>query len=177
MLQIKYLVVAFHSPAVMNASQLFATLVVFQAAHSLEETIFDLYDLLPYIRWMDDVAPGGAFIFFVVANTMFVSFGGWCYVARVRPGHPNAGVFITLWVVIEILNGILHPGWSLNQRHVHSWNGDGTFPSGDSSAATVAMDPESVCRFFVAVSRARRCRAWCLSPTTTPPCRRRRSWR
>ena len=97
----------------MNAPQLFATLVVFQAAHSLEETIFDLYDLLPYIRWMDDVAPGCAFIFFVVANMTFVLFGGWCYVARVRPWHPNAGVFVTLWVVIEILNGILHPGWSL----------------------------------------------------------------
>ncbi|MDH3641344.1 MAG: HXXEE domain-containing protein [Gammaproteobacteria bacterium] len=97
----------------MKPQYLFATLVVCQAAHSLEETVGGLYDLLPYISWMDGVVPGGAFVFFVTVNTLFVLFGCWCYFGRVRTAAPSAGFFVTLWAVIEILNGIAHPGWSL----------------------------------------------------------------
>ena len=96
----------------MNARHLFATLVVFQAAHSLEETTFGLYRWLPYINWIDERWPGGAFLVFVLINASFVLFGGWCYVARVKPRAPSAGVFVMLWVTVEILNGILHPTWS-----------------------------------------------------------------
>lgn len=37
----------------MNAQLLFGALVGLQAAHSLEETAFGLYELLPYINWID----------------------------------------------------------------------------------------------------------------------------
>ena len=97
----------------MNAQLLFAVLVGLQAAHSLEEAVFGLYELLPYINWIDRLRPGGSFVFFVVGNTLFVLFGIWCYVARIRPKAPNAGFFVMLWVILETLNGILHPTWSL----------------------------------------------------------------
>lgn len=97
----------------MNSRILFALLIGLQAAHSVEESVFGLYDLLPYINWIDELRPGGAFVFFVVANTLFVSFGVWCYAARVRPKAPSAGFFVMLWVIVETLNGILHPAWSL----------------------------------------------------------------
>jgi hypothetical protein len=94
-------------------SQLFAVLVGLQAAHSTEETVFRLYDLLPYISWADRFGPAGAFALFVVLNTLFVLFGIWCYLARVRPKAPGAGALVTLWVFVETLNGVLHLSWSL----------------------------------------------------------------
>ena len=97
----------------MNAQRLFATLVVCQAAHSIEEATFGLYELLPYFTWIDTPIPGGARVAFIVGNAAFVLFGGWCYFARVKPGAPSAGGWVMLWVVIEIFNGVLHPSWSL----------------------------------------------------------------
>lgn len=97
----------------MNVPTLFALLVACQAAHSVEEATFGLYDWLPFIRWIDAWRPGAALVLFVALNTLFVAFGCWCYVARVRPHAANAGAYVMLFVVIEILNGIVHPTWSL----------------------------------------------------------------
>ncbi|MFQ6005952.1 MAG: hypothetical protein ACE5OQ_10650, partial [Woeseia sp.] len=97
----------------MNSQNLFACLVASQAMHSLEETWFGLYHRLPYINWVDTFVAGGAFVFFVLGNTAFVLFGCWCYFARVKTKKPGARFFVMVWVIIEILNGILHPVWSL----------------------------------------------------------------
>lgn len=97
----------------MTARTLFAALVACQAAHSIEETTFGLYNLLPYIYWADNVVAGGALGLFIIGNTAFVAFGVWCYLARVRPGAPGAAFFVWLWALIEIFNGVLHPSWSL----------------------------------------------------------------
>ena len=96
----------------MKTTYLFGLLVTFQAAHSIEEVTFGLYDWLPFFRWMDSVETGGSAFVFVVVNIGIVVFGYWCYFARVRPGHPSSRFLITLWVTIEILNGIGHPTWS-----------------------------------------------------------------
>jgi hypothetical protein len=96
-----------------TTSRLFALLVSFQAMHSIEETVFRLYDWLPHIRWADNVFEGGAFTLFVTVNIAFVTFGAWCYFARVRPMAESALTWIYVWGVIEIANGIGHPLWSL----------------------------------------------------------------
>lgn len=97
----------------MKPHSLFAILIFCQAAHSIEETLFALYDWLPYIRWADEIFSTGALALFVFGNVAFVLFGCWCYLARVKTRAANAGFFVMLWAVIEILNGILHPAWSL----------------------------------------------------------------
>ncbi len=89
-------------------------LVLCQAAHSIEETAFGLYNWLPYVRWADALVSGGAFMLFVMGNVAFVMFGCWCYLARIRTQAETAGFFVTLWAVIEVLNGILHPVWSFS---------------------------------------------------------------
>lgn len=96
-----------------TTARLFALLVSFQAMHSIEETVFRLYDWLPHIRWADNVFEGGAFTLFVTANLAFVSFGAWCYFARVRPMATSTLTWVYVWGVIEIANGIGHPLWSL----------------------------------------------------------------
>ncbi len=97
----------------MKPQSLFAILILCQAAHSTEETVYALYDWLPYIRWADEVFSSGALVLFVFGNVAFVLFGCWCYLFRVKTRTANAGFFVMLWAVIEILNGILHPVWSL----------------------------------------------------------------
>lgn len=37
-----------------------------------------------------------------------VVLGLWCYVARVRPGHPSGPVSAWFWTVLEFANGIGH---------------------------------------------------------------------
>jgi hypothetical protein len=98
---------------VMKSQYLFASLVAIQAVHSFEETWFGLYDRLPYIAWIDQLIAGGAMVSFIAANTAFVVFGCWCYVARVRYKAAGANFFVMLWIIVEVLNGILHPAWSL----------------------------------------------------------------
>ena len=97
----------------MRARVLFAALVGCQALHSIEETAFGLYRLLPYIYWADGIASNGALVLFVSLNAAVVVFGVWCYFARVRAGAANAGLLVSLWAIVEVLNGVLHPAWSI----------------------------------------------------------------
>lgn len=86
----------------------FLILVLAQAAHSVEEYVFRLYDVFEPARlvsslFSDDVRTG-----FAIANTGIVAFGVWCYIARVRTGHPSARVLAWLWVIVEAANGTGH---------------------------------------------------------------------
>ena len=47
---------------------------------------------------------------FVVANSLLVLFGLWCWFARVRPQHPAARGFIWFWALLETANGVGHIG-------------------------------------------------------------------
>lgn len=86
----------------------FLILVPAQAAHSIEEYVFKLYDVFAPARFVssfisDDLATG-----FGVANAAIVAFGIWCYLARVRPGHSSARQWIWPWAVVESANGLGH---------------------------------------------------------------------
>ncbi len=90
--------------------RLFLALVVVQAAHSVEEFVFRLYEVFPPARFASGLVPlADPPVGFAVLNAAFVAFGLWCYVARVRPGHPSAAAWIAPWVVIELGNGVGHP--------------------------------------------------------------------
>jgi len=88
---------------------IFILLVAAQAAHSFEEIKFELWQYVAPSRWIgelfhDDVAVG-----FAIANGLIVAFGLWCYFARVRPGHRAAKFWITIWALVEVVNGLGHP--------------------------------------------------------------------
>ncbi len=86
----------------------FGILIVAQAAHSIEEYVFRLFDVFGPARFLSGLIGGNPPAGFAIANTCVVSFGLWCYVARVRPGHPSALGFAWFWVVLELVNGIAH---------------------------------------------------------------------
>lgn len=91
-----------------RARFLFAALILAQAVHSIEEYWFRLYDALPPARYVSEALGLDRPLGFIVANVALVSFGLWCWLARVRPGHPSARAFAWFWALLEIANGLAH---------------------------------------------------------------------
>lgn len=86
----------------------FLALMVAQAAHSIEEYIFRLYDVFAPARFVSGLVSTNPGVGFALANAALVLFGLWCYVARVRPAHPSAPIFAWFWTVLELTNGTVH---------------------------------------------------------------------
>lgn len=93
----------------------FLVLMVAQAAHSIEEYIFRLFDVFAPARFLSGLVSANLGVGFAVANAALVLFGLWCYVARVRPGHPSGPVFAWFWTVLEFANGIGHSALALSR--------------------------------------------------------------
>jgi hypothetical protein len=89
-------------------SRLFLALILAQALHSVEEYVFRLYDALAPARWVSGLIGIDRAIGFVVANSLLVSFGLWCYLARVRSSHPAGRGWVWFWTILESANGIVH---------------------------------------------------------------------
>lgn len=98
----------------------FLLLIVAQAAHSVEEYVFHLYDVFLPARVISGLFGNDLAFGFAVFNVALVLFGVWCYFARVRPSHPSARQWMWPWVIVETSNGIVHPAVAL-------WRG-GYFP-------------------------------------------------
>lgn len=93
----------------------FGALIAAQAAHSIEEYVGRLWESFPPARFMSGLVSQDLERGFVVLNVALVSFGLWCLLWPVRKGWPSAAAFATGWMVVEIINGIGHPLWTLRQ--------------------------------------------------------------
>lgn len=93
----------------------YAALVVAQAAHSVEEYVGRLWESFPPARWVSGLVSADREVGFIILNVALVSFGVWCLLWPVRRGWPSASRLMWAWVVIETVNGIGHPLWSLRQ--------------------------------------------------------------
>ena len=90
----------------------FLLLILAQAAHSVEEYAFRLYDLFPPARSPICSASTGP-VGFAVFNIGIVLFGLWCWFARIRSQHRSAGGFAWCWALLELGNGLGHVGLAL----------------------------------------------------------------
>ncbi len=101
----------------MNARDrlVFLALVLTQAAHSVEEYIFRLYDVFAPARFACSLFNGDPAIGFVISNTALVLFGLGCYVFAVRTGHRSTLIWVWIWIIIESINGIAHTVIALAQ--------------------------------------------------------------
>ena len=87
---------------------LFLALILVQAAHSVEEYVFRLYDVLAPARYVSSLFGVDRQIGFAVANSALVLFGLWCWAARVKPGRGRGLAWF--WALLEIANGCAHLG-------------------------------------------------------------------
>lgn len=93
----------------------FLALVLAQAAHSVEECVGRLWESFPPAAFLTGLLPHRE-LGFIVLNGALVLFGFWCYYQPVRRGWRSAPAFLWFWVVLETINGIVHPAWAVAQR-------------------------------------------------------------
>ncbi len=91
----------------------FLALIIAQAAHSIEEYTFALYEVLPVAGFASSLVSTDLATGFAILNSLLVAFGVWCYVVPVRSGQSSARVLAWLWVAIELGNGVGHPALAL----------------------------------------------------------------
>jgi len=68
-----------------STNALFLSLAVTQAAHSVEEFYFRLFDVFAAARYVSSLVSGDLAPGFAVINTLIVVFVFWTYCRRVRP--------------------------------------------------------------------------------------------
>jgi hypothetical protein len=91
----------------------FAALVATQAAHSVEEYAGRLWESFPPARFLTSLVSSNLETGFLVINIGLVAFGLWCLLWPVRRGWSSARPLASVWVVIQTINGVGHPLWSL----------------------------------------------------------------
>jgi hypothetical protein len=111
--------------------QLFFWLIVAQVAHSVEEYLFRLYDVLAPARWVSGLLSDNLALGFALANTLIVLLGLWCYVARVRASHPSGWAWAWVWAALEAVNGAGHLAFAASAR--------GYFPGAATAPALLAL--------------------------------------
>ena len=93
----------------------FGALVLTQAAHSIEEYVGHLWESFPPARFLTSLVSSDLERGFVLLNVTLLAFGVWCFLWPVRRGWPVAVALAWLWAVVEMVNGIGHPLWSLRE--------------------------------------------------------------
>lgn len=93
----------------------FITLIGIQAAHSVEEYLGRLYDVFPPARFVSGLLSQDLRLGFFIGNVVLLSFGLWCFFWPIRRRWRSALAIGWLWVTIEVINGVVHPLWSLLQ--------------------------------------------------------------
>ncbi|HVR71821.1 MAG TPA: HXXEE domain-containing protein [Vicinamibacteria bacterium] len=88
--------------------RLFLALILSQAAHSIEEYVFRLYDVFAPARFVSGLVSGNLAVGFAVVNAAVVLLGLWCYRARIRRPHPSGRSWAWFWTVLEGANGTGH---------------------------------------------------------------------
>lgn len=86
----------------------FALVILAQAAHSVEEYVFRLFEVFAPARRVSGLFSADAAVGFAIANALLVLFGIWCYWARIRAGHPSARGYAWFWACLEFANGVSH---------------------------------------------------------------------
>jgi Protein of unknown function with HXXEE motif len=86
----------------------FGLLILAQAAHSIEEYAYRLFDVFGPARFVSGLFSSDVATGFVIANASIVLFGVWCYLARVRRPHAGERAYAWFWTCLELANGVGH---------------------------------------------------------------------
>jgi len=96
-----------------NVHSVFLLLVFTQASHSIEEYIGHLWEVLPPARFLCSLVSDNLEKGFLVINIGFFIFGFLAWLFLVRTGHVLARYVIWFWIIIELINGMLHVVWAI----------------------------------------------------------------
>lgn len=91
-----------------RSQRLFLALILTQAAHSVEEYVFRLYEVLAPARIISGLVSSNLAMGFATVNGALILFGLWCYFARVRKAHRSGRGWAWFWTILEASNGTGH---------------------------------------------------------------------
>ena len=86
-----------------------------QAAHSVEEYAGRLWESFPPARLVSGLVSPDLEQGFLIANATLVAFGLACWLWPVRRGWAAGLPLAWSWLLIESVNAVGHPLWSLRQ--------------------------------------------------------------
>jgi uncharacterized membrane protein HdeD (DUF308 family) len=86
-----------------------------QAVHSLEEYLGRFYEVFPPARFVSGLVSQDLRRGFIIANVVLVTFGLWCFFWPIRRRWRAAMTIGWWWATIELVNGVVHPLWSLHE--------------------------------------------------------------
>lgn len=98
-----------------RAQILFIWLVIAQAAHSVEEYVGRLWETFPPAQYLTGLVSADRETGFLTINVALVAFGVACIIWPVRQRWSIARGVMWFWVVIQTINGVGHPLWSVRQ--------------------------------------------------------------
>jgi hypothetical protein len=79
----------------------------------VEEYFGHLYEVFPPARLVSGLISQNLRLGFIVFNASLLAFGAWCCLWPVRGRTPSLVVITWFWIVIELINGVGHPLWSI----------------------------------------------------------------
>ena len=91
-----------------GTSGLFLGLAISQAAHSIEEFYFRLFDVFAPARYLSGLISVNLALGFAIGNALVVTLAFWTYFFRVRRAVSSAIAWIWAWSLVELGNGIGH---------------------------------------------------------------------
>ena len=86
----------------------FGLLIAVQAAHSVEEYAFRLFDVFAPARFVSGLFSSNLATGFAIVNIGIILVGFWCYLARVRNAHAGDRSYAWFWTCLEFGNGVGH---------------------------------------------------------------------
>lgn len=116
----------------------FLVVVLAQAAHSVEEYVFRLWEVFEPARFVSGLLVDDLPVGFLVFNVSFVLFGVGCWALLARPGRPAARGVAWAWALLELGNGIGHALIALGRGGY--FPGVGTAPLPAASSAWLMLE-------------------------------------
>jgi hypothetical protein len=102
-------------PMTLRFKLTFAALLLAQAAHSVEEYVGRFWDSFPPARFLTGLVSQDRERSFVALTILLMTFGLWCLIWPVRREWPSAVYLAWAWVIVEVINGIVHSFWTLRE--------------------------------------------------------------
>ena len=94
----------------------FLILVLLQGLHSVEEYVGKLWDVFPPAKYLTNLFSENNETGFLIANVGIFILGISCWLLLYSKLESTISIIIWIFIVIEIINGIGHPVWSIYQK-------------------------------------------------------------
>jgi uncharacterized membrane protein HdeD (DUF308 family) len=93
----------------------FGALLLAQGAHAVEEYLGRFWESFPPARFLTGLVSQDREWSFVALSILLMAFGLWCLFWPMRRRWPSAVYLGWGWVIVEVINGIVHSLWTLYQ--------------------------------------------------------------